>query len=187
MKFERKEGGGSSIESKSILSAFPPSPPLSLSPLSLVSAYARVITVECVSKGTVASHRFSRTCGGPYGVERGSRIRSAESQGIYVGNAGDLLSDIRYSLLFLRRSSSLFCLLRCLFVHPLSCSTSRFSLPHDSCMCFVCITVCNVWALRYLSYGRGRRSRTANGDIRCIQRSPPLTAPPNHGNFKSAM
>lgn len=144
MKFERKEGGGSSIESKSILSAFPPSPPLSLSPLSLVSAYARVITVECVSKGTVASHRFSRTCGGPYGVERGSRIRSAESQGIYVGNAGDLLSDIRYSLLFLRRSSSLFCLLRCLFVHPLSCSTSRFSLPHDSCMCFVCITVCNV-------------------------------------------
>lgn len=121
----------------------------------LVSAYARVITVERVGKGTVASVLSSAR--GAHTVSRGARIRSTESQGVHVGNAGDLLSDIRYShrVLFLRRSSSLFC-------RPTSTpyrAPRRDSLPHDSRMCFVCITVCNVWAPRYLSYGRGRRSR----------------------------
>jgi len=130
--------------------------PLSLlSKLSLVSAYARVITVERVGKGTVASvleraRGATRCREGPAFVPQ--RVER------YVGNAGDSLSDIRYShrALFLRRPS---------FLSWRSFSTPyraprRASLPHDSRMCFVCITVCNVWAPRYLSYGRGRRSRT---------------------------
>lgn len=43
---------------------------------------------------------------------------------------------------------------------PATYRAPRRALRHDSRMCFVCTTACNVWAPRYLSYGCGRRSRT---------------------------
>lgn len=155
MKFGRK---GSSIESKSILST---SRSLSLrSKLSLVSAYARVITVERVGKGTVAS--VLESARGATRCREGPAFVPRRAEG-YVGNAGDSLSDIRYShrALFLRRPPSA----------PYR-APRRDPLPHDSRMCFVCTTACNVWApalfiIRprppiangmYVAFSRARRS-----------------------------
>jgi len=114
MKFGKKR---SSIESKSILSA-------PRSKLSLISAYVRVITVERVGKGTVAS-RFSWARGGSHGVERGPHS--------FRGELRDTLEmpGIRYQIFVTHIQgllpSPFFSPLSPSFLHPLSRPTSRSS------------------------------------------------------------
>lgn len=124
-------------------------------------------------------HRFSReTRGGPRRCREGPAFVS-RAKG-YVGNAGDSLSDIRYSH---PRPSSLPRAFSALLPPPSRRASRRAPLmpPHDSRMCFVCITACsNVWALRYLSYGRaaadGSRTGCMYRYICCIRNRVPLLA-----------
>lgn len=97
-------------------------------------------------------------------MSRGVRIRSAESRDTLA------MPGIRYQIFVIHIAGPLspsFSLLFSSF-HPPSLPppppatyrAPRRALRHDSRMCFVCTTACNVWAPRYLSYGCGRRSRT---------------------------
>lgn len=161
MKFWRE---GSSIESKSILL-------LSLSrllasslpsaKLSLISAYAGVIAVERASTGTVASV-LENARGAPRCVERGARIRSAESKDtlampripyqIFVTHIGPSFSTVLHSLL-------------------LSPFPSR--IVHHVALCLT-IRACVSFVPRRVTYGPRVIYHTAAAadrerDVRCIQ------------------